>query len=526
MLRLKSTNLTYENEYWLYQNQPFSGVIFFDKADFFVEPFNVIAGKIDSPYRSMCIPDFLSDVSHIDCTNFWSVDYDEHGAGLPQYYPNDPNETQPWHNNNGVPYEGMSYVFEEGVCTFEAFSEKDGYYAKRISYNKNGDILDFEFYTLVADTYLNHFGDKNYPEISQTIFYQKNHSFLYQNQITEQNHQEKWEKISIKFGELGVISLYIVGNALENKNYLKFPFYIPEFFDLLQDYHHLTMDKEIGLELLFSNGQQLLEYWANHHAFIHTESIYSPDIRYLTDFKIFNNKQLFPKLQKVSFCLCDKYTYDNQYDDSEKTVPFRQILENQLNLINELKTNSELDIQHTGDNSANCCLILDVYYFEKDDQTFANVAGIRFSGGINNEIYSEHSMIVENVAPYESGQFYKREMPCLLALIEKINQTKLPYQIIIIDGYVHLADDKAGLGKHLYDNLTDKKPIIGIAKNAFAGMGEEFAVYRGESKHPLYVTSQGIELVLAKDWVKHLQGKFRLPDIINQVDKLSRKLPA
>lgn len=524
MLRLKSSKLIYENERWYYQNQLFSGVIFFDKTDFFVEPFIVIAGRIDSPYRSICIPDFLSEVSQIDCTNFWIEYYDEHGAGLPQYYPNHPDETQPWHNNNGVPYEGMSYVFEEGICTFEAFSDKDGYYAKRISYNKNGDILDFEFYTLVADTYLNHFGDKNFPEISQTIFYRANRSFLYQNQLLKNDNHAEWESISIKFGEIGIESFYVIGDVLENKSYLKFPFYLPKIFDILQDYSNLIMDKYVGLELRCPGGKQLLEHWANHQAFKNTESIYFADMQHLGDFQVLNNPQLFPKLKKVTLSLCSKDDYKNKAYDT--TISHYQTLENQINLVNELKVNSHLDIQYYYSrmiSESTVCLILDVFYFEKDNQTFANVAGIRFRGGKDFEIYSEHTMIVENVAPYESGQFYKREMPCLLALIEKINQTKLPYQVIIIDGFVHLADDKAGLGKHLYDNLSDKKPIIGIAKNPFYGIDDSHAVYRGTSKHPLYVTTQDFELPIAKDWVKNLQGHFRLPDIVNQVDKLSRQ---
>ena len=65
-------------------------------------------------------------------------------------------------------------------------------------------------------------------------------------------------------------------------------------------------------------------------------------------------------------------------------------------------------------------LILDVHYqtdvVQKLDS--AKVAGIRFQGIETNEIFSEHTVNVNNVAPYQSGQFYKRELPCLLALIK------------------------------------------------------------------------------------------------------------
>ncbi|WP_201607265.1 endonuclease V [Psychrobacter immobilis] len=167
-------------------------------------------------------------------------------------------------------------------------------------------------------------------------------------------------------------------------------------------------------------------------------------------------------------------------------------------------------------------LILDVHYqtdvVQKLDS--AKVAGIRFQGIEINEILSEHTVNVNNVAPYESGQFYKREMPCLLALI---NQIKEPFDVIIIDGYVFLDSvGKAGLGKYLYDNLANKKPIIGIAKNHFYDITEDYAVWRGISKRPLYVTSIGINITTAKEMVSKMEGEHRIPKMAADVDKLGR----
>lgn len=94
---------------------------------------------------------------------------------------------------------------------------------------------------------------------------------------------------------------------------------------------------------------------------------------------------------------------------------------------------------------------------------------------------------------------------------------------IIINGYVYLdGKDRAGLGKYLYDELSIKKPIIGIAKTYFYGITPEYAVYRGMSKHPLYVTTIDFDGNIAKELVQGLQGKHRIPDIIKAVDKLSR----
>ena len=167
-------------------------------------------------------------------------------------------------------------------------------------------------------------------------------------------------------------------------------------------------------------------------------------------------------------------------------------------------------------------LILDVHYqtdvVQKLDS--AKVAGIRFQGIETNEILSEHTVNVNNVAPYESGQFYKRELPCLLALINQIDE---PFDAIIIDGYVFLDGvTKAGLGKYLYDNLANKKPIIGIAKNHFYDITEDYAVWRGISKHPLYVTSIGIEITKAKEMVSRMDGDHRMPKMVTYVDKIGR----
>lgn len=165
-------------------------------------------------------------------------------------------------------------------------------------------------------------------------------------------------------------------------------------------------------------------------------------------------------------------------------------------------------------------LILDVFYNDIGEQSTAKVSGIRFQDIEQSEVLSEHIVTVDNVAPYESGQFYKREMPCLLALLEKIDG---PYDVIIIDGYVFLDGvSKPGLGKYLYDSLAVKKPIIGIAKNHFYDITKDYAVWRGISKHPLYVTSVGMEVDKAKYLVANLAGKHRMPTMVTAVDQLGR----
>ena len=56
---------------------------------------------------------------------------------------------------------------------------------------------------------------------------------------------------------------------------------------------------------------------------------------------------------------------------------------------------------------------------------------------------SETVVQIRDVAPYQSGQFYRRELPCLLAVLKSLSE--LP-QVIVIDGYVWLGDRQPGLG--------------------------------------------------------------------------------
>ncbi|WP_239352002.1 hypothetical protein [Snodgrassella communis] len=72
-----------------------------------------------------------------------------------------------------------------------------------------------------------------------------------------------------------------------------------------------------------------------------------------------------------------------------------------------------------------------------------------------------------NIAPYQSGQFYRRELPYIMALLDKIDLSTT--STIVIDEYVHLADSEIDLGGYLYHALDKTIPIIGVAKKEFSG---------------------------------------------------------
>lgn len=138
---------------------------------------------------------------------------------------------------------------------------------------------------------------------------------------------------------------------------------------------------------------------------------------------------------------------------------------------------------------------------------------------------ASHQQIVDlpEVAPYQPGAFYLRELPCLLALIAALPQTP---SLLIIDGYVWLdAQYRPGLGAHLYQALGEQIPVVGIAKTAFAGADTcplIAPVLRAGSRRPLYVSCVGADLQRTALEVQHLHGLHRIPSLLKQVDTLSR----
>ncbi|MDX1999176.1 MAG: endonuclease V [Thermoanaerobaculia bacterium] len=129
-------------------------------------------------------------------------------------------------------------------------------------------------------------------------------------------------------------------------------------------------------------------------------------------------------------------------------------------------------------------------------------------------------VIVEGLAPYQPGEFYRRELPPLLAVLGSLPE--LP-QVVVVDGFVWLdGDGKAGLGAHLHRALEGKAAVVGVAKTWFQGAGAACEVYRGNSKRPLFVSAVGLELDQAADAVQAMAGSHRVPSLIRWADQLSR----
>jgi len=147
-------------------------------------------------------------------------------------------------------------------------------------------------------------------------------------------------------------------------------------------------------------------------------------------------------------------------------------------------------------------------------------AAVLFRHWLDREPVSQHVVDVSPIEPYIPGSFYRRELPCLLAVLKTI---EAPLATIMIDGYVWLSETgRVGMGARLYEELGRTTPVIGIAKTTFHGSAWAVPVLRGTSRWPLYVTAIGIDADLAAAQVAAMRGQSRLPILLATVDRLSR----
>jgi deoxyribonuclease V len=133
-------------------------------------------------------------------------------------------------------------------------------------------------------------------------------------------------------------------------------------------------------------------------------------------------------------------------------------------------------------------------------------------------IASEETVTVPYVAPYRPGEFFRRELPPLRAVLANAIAA---VELLVVDGYVDLdPDGRPGLGAHAHEEFG--VPIVGVAKTGFATAVHALPVLRGRSARPLFVTAAGIPVADAADLVRAMAGEFRLPDALRRVDALAR----
>jgi deoxyribonuclease V len=176
-------------------------------------------------------------------------------------------------------------------------------------------------------------------------------------------------------------------------------------------------------------------------------------------------------------------------------------------------------------------LALDAQY--DDARRIAGVGAVLFERWADTVRFGTATCTVTDVAPYEPGAFYKRELPCLLRILDVVTG-RFPMALagwddidaIVIDGYVDLADGKPGLGRMLHRQLeADGRPpihVVGIAKTRFHG-APAVEVLRGSSKVPLHVSAAGTGSPHAAVLVRTMGGEHRVPVMVRHADWLARE---
>jgi deoxyribonuclease V len=157
----------------------------------------------------------------------------------------------------------------------------------------------------------------------------------------------------------------------------------------------------------------------------------------------------------------------------------------------------------------------DVHYLENG---YASAAAVLFSDYRDAEPAAVYTQLLPGAADYLPGEFYRRELPCILTLFGQFNE--VPDEMVV-DGYVMLGN-KPGLGRHLFNWFDGKIPVVGVAKSKFEGAGGT-EVFRGGSMHPLYVTSAGVNLQKASERIRTMHGDYRIPTLLKRVDVLARE---
>ena len=160
------------------------------------------------------------------------------------------------------------------------------------------------------------------------------------------------------------------------------------------------------------------------------------------------------------------------------------------------------------------CAAVDVHYLSSGG---ARAAAVVAGDAAFFDVLAERTAVVPEVLPYRPGEFFLRELPPLRAVLDGVRGLRL----LVIDGYADLDPaGRPGLGAHAHAEFGI--PVIGVAKSPFRTATHAMPVLRGNSARPLFVTAAGMPRADAADLVRHMAGRFRLPDALRRADTLAR----
>lgn len=168
----------------------------------------------------------------------------------------------------------------------------------------------------------------------------------------------------------------------------------------------------------------------------------------------------------------------------------------------------------------------DTYYYDDFSYTVAGIFD-NWKSAHTDELICSKRIGID--ADYVPGRLYERELPCIMQCLKQIDVNKV--DLIIVDGFVWLTDDdgrmKPVLGEMLHRAILEtygkEIEVIGIAKNPpHNKTGVE--VRRGDSNKPLWVTCSNISRTDGvAELVRLMEGEFRIPNILKEVDQETRK---
>jgi deoxyribonuclease V len=147
----------------------------------------------------------------------------------------------------------------------------------------------------------------------------------------------------------------------------------------------------------------------------------------------------------------------------------------------------------------------------------ARAAAVLAASATFSPVLGERVVAVAEVLPYRPGAFYLRELPPLRAVLAGQDGLRL----VVVDGYADLdSRGRPGLGARVHAELGI--PVIGVAKSAYRTATHAIPVLRGTSSRPLFVTAAGLPRDEAANLVRHMSGRFRVPDALRRADALAR----
>jgi len=172
----------------------------------------------------------------------------------------------------------------------------------------------------------------------------------------------------------------------------------------------------------------------------------------------------------------------------------------------------------------NLKLAIDTYYTEENAYT----VGVFFSQWDDTEPLKITKRTTKPEFPYIPGEFYKRELPCIMDLLGGVDFDSL--STIIVDGFIRIEKDGIlvpGLGEHLYDEVKDWNiSIIGVAKSKFDGCERwSVPIIRKAGSKPIYV--QGIGRYtddMAASLIKGMAGSNKLPTLLRLLDQETKNI--